>query len=439
MGLAFIKELAVNLPALMGGRTPGQLIIQTTDHCNATCPQCGMRKQEKFPRTRLNTEEMKSIIDRGVKNRVKALSFTGGEPFMFQKDLMECIRYGYKKGIPYIRTGTNGYMFRNSGKPGFVERMRKFAKELKNSGLYTFWISLDTWDIMEHEKNRGLDGVIDGIRTALLVFREEGIYPSANLGINRTIVKGKMSITSSSSEEEKLEFYEAYREGFSRFYEFAAGMGFTIANACYPMSMQEDAVYKAESIDDIVSYNDTEKHYLFKAMYDTIPEYRGRIRIFTPRSSLMQLVRHYDGDKEAGFACYGGIDYFFVESSSGHAYPCGFRAACDMGPYKDLNVKKIKEKPECRLCDWECFRDPSNQTGPLVEFFRHPLKVMKMFLRDREFMKQWWTDLFYYFACGMFKFTEEPNYGKMEMFYSRVAKRRRKIDKESEKHTSIAA
>ena len=313
--------------------------------------------------------------------------------------------------------------------------MRKFAKDLKASGLYTFWISLDTWDILEHEKNRGLSGVIDGIRTALLVFREEGVYPSANLGINRTIVKGKMSITSASTDEEKQEFYEAYREGFRRFYEFASGLGFTIANACYPMSMQDDAVYKAESVDDIVSYNDTEKHFLFKAMYDTIPEYRGQIRIFTPRSSLMMLVRHYGGQKDAGFACYGGIDYFFVESSTGHAFPCGFRASDDMGAYEDLDVTKIKQKPDCKLCDWECFRDPSNQTGPLAEFFRNPFKVIKMFLGDREFMVEWWKDLFYYFACSMFNFKMEPECERMKRFQRAKAKLR--VKKEAK--TSVAA
>jgi len=416
MGLAFIKEAAVNLPSLMRGRTPGQLIIQTTDYCNATCPQCGMRKQEKFKRSKLETESMKRIIDRASKNNVKALSFTGGEPFMFQDELFECISYAKEKNIPYIRTGTNGFMFRDSGKPGYVEKMRAFAKELKKSGLYTFWISLDTWDIIEHEKNRGLTGVIDGIRTALLVFREEGIYPSANLGINRTIVKGEMSISSESTIAERRAFYEAYRDGFRKFYDFAASLGFTIANACYPMSMEEEAVYKAEASDDIVSYNKTEKHYLFKAMYDTIPEYRGRIRIFTPRSSLMMLVREYGGYADPGFACYGGIDYFFVESSSGHAFPCGFRAAADMGSYEELDTKKIKEKPECRLCDWECFRDPSNQTGPLVEFFRNPFKVAKMFITDREFMVEWWKDLFYYFACGMFNFKTAPIYDRMEHF-----------------------
>lgn len=416
MGTSFIKEGLSSLPVFMRGRTPGQLIIQTTDYCNATCPQCGMRRQESFKRSRIDTDAMKRMIDRAAKNGVRALSFTGGEPFLFQRELLECISHAKKKHIPYIRTGTNGFMFQNSGKPGFVEKMRQFAKDLKKSGLYTFWVSLDTWDIMTHEGNRGLDGVIDGIRTALLVFREEGVYPSANLGINRTIVKEQISINSESTGAEKEAFYEAYKEGFRRFYEFASGLGFTISNACYPMSMQGDAVYRAESADGIVSYNSTEKHLLFKAMYDVIPEFRGRIRIFTPRSSLLQLIRNYGGDKKAGFACYGGIDYFFVESSTGHAFPCGFRAAADMGPYEELDVQSIKLKPECRLCDWECFRDPSNQTGPLAEFFRSPFSVAKMFLRDREFMSEWWKDLFYYFACGMFDFRKEADYGKMRRF-----------------------
>ncbi len=65
MALSLLKDVAVNLPALVRGRTPGQLIIQTTDYCNATCPQCGMRKQEKFQRSRLDVDSMKRIIDRG--------------------------------------------------------------------------------------------------------------------------------------------------------------------------------------------------------------------------------------------------------------------------------------------------------------------------------------------------------------------------------------
>jgi len=363
-----------------------------------------MRVQEKFERSRLDVDSMKRIIDRAAENRVKALSFTGGEPFMFQDDLFECIRYASSKKIPYIRTGTNGFMFRGHDKPDFKERMRRFATELKESGLYTFWISLDSWDEDVHEENRGLKGVIEGVRKALPIFKEVGIYPSANLGINRTIVKEKLKLTSDSSEEERRLFYDSYVDGFSRFYTFASRLGFTIANACYPMSMQDDAVYKAESVDDIVSYTNTEKHYLFKAMYDTIPKFRSKIRIFTPRSSLMMLVREYGETGEEGFACFGGIDYFFVDSKNGHAYPCGFRASDDFGAYEDLNVMKIKERPSCRSCDWECFRDPSNQLGQIAGFFISPFAVMKRFLSDREFFAEWWKDLFYYFSCKMFDF-----------------------------------
>jgi len=415
MGLGFIKEALVSLPSLIRGRTPGQLIIQMTDRCNASCPQCGMRKQESFKRTRLETRKLKKIIDKAAENRVKALSFTGGEPFLYQQDLLDHISYAKRQNIPYIRTGTNGFMFQNSNMPGYVQKMREFAAKLKKSGLYTFWISLDTSDILTHEKNRGLPGVVDGIRTALLVFREEGIYPSANLGINRTIIKEKLSITSESTDEEKEAFYEAYANGFRRFYDFAAGLGFTIANACYPMSMSEEAVYRAESADDMVCYNSTEKHYLFKAMYDVISEYRGKLRIFTPKSSLLHLVRQYGGT-DTGFACYGGIDYFFVESATGHAFPCGFRAACDMGDYEELDMKALRQKPECRLCDWECFRDPSNQTGPLAEFFRSPFAIAIKFVTDREYAVQWWTDILYYFACGMFDFRKAPDYMLMSWF-----------------------
>lgn len=416
MQLKILREAALSLPAFIMGRTPGQLIIQTTDHCNAACPQCGMRKQESFKRSRLDKASIKRIIDRAVKNRVRALSFTGGEPFLFRDDLFECIRYAADKDIPYIRTGTNGFMFMGANRPGFADRMDTFANALKYSGLYTFWISLDSWDIVEHEDGRGLMGVTDGIRQALPVLKQCGIYPSANLGINRKLVREDISVTESSTDEEKEHFYQLYREGFRKFYNFASSMGFTIANACYPMSAEENAVYKAESSDRMVSFNKTEKHLLFKALYDEIPFHRGKIRIFTPRSSLLTLVRTYGTGLESGYACRGGIDYFFVNSADGCAYPCGFRINDSFGKYEELNTNRIKGRPHCRECDWECFRDPSNHTGPVTGFFRNPIKTVWSVFNDREFFKDWITDTLYYIACGMFNFRKAPEYGRMALF-----------------------
>ena len=47
---------------LRTGRVPGQLIIQYTDRCNATCPQCGMRVTNKFSRTTLAEQRVEQMI-----------------------------------------------------------------------------------------------------------------------------------------------------------------------------------------------------------------------------------------------------------------------------------------------------------------------------------------------------------------------------------------
>jgi hypothetical protein len=38
---------------LSRGRVPGQVVIQYTDVCNASCPQCGMRRDAPFKRSTL--------------------------------------------------------------------------------------------------------------------------------------------------------------------------------------------------------------------------------------------------------------------------------------------------------------------------------------------------------------------------------------------------
>lgn len=68
------------LKLLLKQRIPGQLVVQVTDRCNATCPQCGMRVSRVFPRSRLELGRLFSIIDAAAEKGIQALSFTGGEP-----------------------------------------------------------------------------------------------------------------------------------------------------------------------------------------------------------------------------------------------------------------------------------------------------------------------------------------------------------------------
>ena len=96
--------------SILNNRVPGQVVVQITDRCNARCPQCGMRATESFTRSTLATDAIKRIIDAAASRGVQAISFTGGEPLLDLPRLVELIRYAGDAGIPYIRTGTNGFM-----------------------------------------------------------------------------------------------------------------------------------------------------------------------------------------------------------------------------------------------------------------------------------------------------------------------------------------
>ena len=181
------QKLIDILHFLKNGEFPGQLVIQITDRCNASCPQCGMRVTESFKRTSLSSREIYQILEDASRKRFQAVSFTGGEPFLDMERLIDLIDYAGKLGIPYIRTGTNGFIFRNPNRPDFEKKISNIAQALSKTNVRNVWISIDSSIPYVHEEMRGFEGVVEGIKRALPLFHENGIYPSANLGINRNI------------------------------------------------------------------------------------------------------------------------------------------------------------------------------------------------------------------------------------------------------------
>ncbi|HCY84698.1 MAG TPA: radical SAM protein [Desulfobacteraceae bacterium] len=402
--------------ALMArGRLPGQLVIQITDRCNATCPQCGMRKTNNFPRTRLSTDGIKSIIDAAGEKGIQAISFTGGEPMLLRKDLPELIHHAGKAGIPYIRSGTNGFFFMNHHRPEFGDKIKKIADELAATPLRNFWISLDSALPHVHESMRGFDGLVRGMEKSLPVFHAAGLYPSVNLGLNRNVsCRTKKQPRPSKATLETPEaspFYRAFADGFDAFYRSVINLGFTIANACYPMSMDDsqakeglDTVYAAASPDRVVCFTRTEKALLFKALMDTIPKYRSKIRIFSPLTSLHTLVREYSGQQNGHdtYGCRGGIDFFYVNCTDGNTYPCGYRGTDNLGPFQDLDIQSLDKTAHCLACDWECFRDPTELGGPVMEGLTAPWRLAARMARDNAYAAHWVQDLRYYKACDFF-------------------------------------
>jgi MoaA/NifB/PqqE/SkfB family radical SAM enzyme len=394
---------------------PGQVVMQYTDRCNALCPQCGMRRTEMFPRSTLGVDTAKRVIDAAAQRGVRALSFTGGEPLLYLDEIILLIEHATAAGIPYVRTGTNGFLFMRSDRPDFQQRVETVAERLARTRLYTFWISIDSAVPEMHETMRGLPGVIRGIEKALPVFHRNGIYPSANLGINRNtggLFDGRYANARA--------WYWHFRWSFPAFYRFVEALGFTIVNACYPMSAESNegpvsAVYQATSSDDVVRFSRTDRQAVFRALFDSIPEFRSRLRIFTPRSSLRALIRQYEGDIRYAYPCRGGREFFFVDAKSGDTFPCGYRGNENLGKLWDLSLPG-RNGEECRLCDWECFRDPSEFLGPLGDLTSRPWRLLSKLFNDRESISLWLEDLRYYRACDFFNGRKQPDRRKLARF-----------------------
>lgn len=404
------QQLRELLVGFYRGRTPGQVVVQYTDHCNATCPQCGMRRTASFPRRVLGVERTKEIIDAAAARGVSAISFTGGEPLIFLDDIVALVQHAGRAGIRYIRTGTNGFLLADDGKET-RRRVATIAQKLAGTPLHNFWISIDSADPKTHETMRGFPGLVRGIEKALPIFHEHGIYPSANLGINRLM--GKRPLAAGFTEDD-------CRESCADFYRFVTSLGFTIANACYPMSAGAspslDAVYAATSSDDVVSFSSAEKEVLFRSLMAVIPHYRGKLRIFTPRCSLHALSRQLSGDVAASYPCRGGQDYFFIDAKDGNAYPCGYRGRDTLGRLQDLPLAAGHSGRGCRECEWECFRDPSEMFGPLLDLFNAPLHLFKKVSHDPVFFRLWQEDVRYYKACGFFNGRMPPDLARLQRF-----------------------
>ena len=419
--MAFLENISssvhIGKQLLLKKRIPGQLVIQYTDQCNASCPQCGMRISNKFERATLDKTRVKKIIRNAASKGVSALSFTGGEPFLYLDQICQLATYAGEHGIKYIRTGTNGFMFRNSDQADFSDRISQLADQLAATPIRNIWVSIDSADVTTHETMRGLPGVVGGIEKALPIFAERGLFLSANLGLNRNFSRA-------AKNRDKLE-YDDFYHGFDRFYQFVSTLGFTIANVCYPMhtdSQQADdaAVYAATASDRIVYFSTAEKLALFQALSDVIPSHRDKLRIFTPRSSIHTLLQQYQGHPELATACRGGIDYFFIDSQQGLTYPCGYRGAENLGDFCQLDLYGKAEKGHCRQCDWECFRDPSELFSPLLDLRQAPLQLVKRLSQDRLFFKLWREDLRYYRACHYFNGRMAPSFHRLENWHQLV-------------------
>ncbi len=146
---------------------PLVLSWNVTRKCNLKCPHCYINADNKASINELTTEEAKNLIDQICEVSKPLLVLSGGEPLLRQ-DIYELIRYGASKGLK-MGLGSNGSLIDDTA-----------AKKLKEAGIETVSISLDSHIPEQHDEFRGVKGSWEKAVNAIKALRKKGVLVQVN-------------------------------------------------------------------------------------------------------------------------------------------------------------------------------------------------------------------------------------------------------------------
>ena len=138
-----------------------------TRECNLKCSHCYINAAEKKLENELTTQEGKQLIDQICQVSSPLLILSGGEPLL-RPDIYELINYGSKKGLK-MGLGSNGSLIDQEA-----------ARKLKDAGIATVSISLDSHIPEQHDDFRGVEGSWDKAVQAIKALRKNNVLVQVN-------------------------------------------------------------------------------------------------------------------------------------------------------------------------------------------------------------------------------------------------------------------
>ncbi|MDR0318577.1 MAG: radical SAM protein [Nitrososphaerota archaeon] len=165
---SFYLKLAYSPEAQQNERfVPLILSWNVTRECNLKCSHCYINATDRKLENELTTEEGKRLIDQICEVSNPLLVLSGGEPLM-RPDIYEFIKYGSSKGLK-MGLGSNG---------SFIDDV--VAKKLKNAGITTVSISIDSHIATQHDDFRGVAGSWEKAVNAIKVLRANDVLVQVN-------------------------------------------------------------------------------------------------------------------------------------------------------------------------------------------------------------------------------------------------------------------
>ncbi|HBC88295.1 MAG TPA: hypothetical protein DCZ94_15190 [Lentisphaeria bacterium] len=162
---------------LLSGRSlsPVSAYLAITADCENKCPHCSIKGRKKGQFT---AKQWKNVIDQLHGLGTSLISFTGGEPMLFDglPELVKAAKDGGAETVVF--TSGSGFS-------------RKMASELKASGLFATSISLDHWQKEKINAFRGSEKAFDNLVNAVKLSLESGFYTMTGSVLSREIMKNR--------------------------------------------------------------------------------------------------------------------------------------------------------------------------------------------------------------------------------------------------------
>ena len=115
-----------------------KLAIALTDRCTASCDMCCFGCSPKGEH-HLETVLIKNAIDEAFEcGNIRTIGFTGGEPFIYYDQLLECASYANDKGME-VTINSNGFW------GGDKLSAKDKVAGLKAAGVKSIWFSADRY------------------------------------------------------------------------------------------------------------------------------------------------------------------------------------------------------------------------------------------------------------------------------------------------------
>jgi len=169
----FYLKLAYS-PAASGSEKFVPLVVSwnLTRKCNLKCSHCYINATDKELNDELSTEEAKGLIDQISAVSRPLLVLSGGEPLL-RTDALELVRYGAAKGFK-MGLGSNGSLIDD-----------QTAKKLKEAGIATVSISLDSSTPGRHDDFRGVSGSWEKAVNAIKALKENNVLVQVNTTVTQ--------------------------------------------------------------------------------------------------------------------------------------------------------------------------------------------------------------------------------------------------------------